>query len=220
MAAVLDHLVIAAATLEQGLAWAERTFGLGPAGRGRHALMGTHNALWHLALPAAPDAYLEVIAIDPAAVAPERPRWFGLDDANVQSRLDEHPRLVAWQVRPGMALVDAIGAARTAGIDPGDALALTRDDLAWRLTVTADGRVPEGGRFPILIEWAEGTRRPPERLAPGGLALEALTLSAGTPALGRALQAIEAAQLVTSTADGPALTARLSTPAGPVTIAS
>ena len=86
MSRTLDHLVIGAATLEQGAAWCEATFGVAPGPGGKHALMGTHNRLLSLACEAFPRCYLEIIAIDPDAPAPARRRWFDLDDAAVQDR--------------------------------------------------------------------------------------------------------------------------------------
>jgi hypothetical protein len=41
----LDHLVVLAATLDEGAAWCEATLGVAPGAGGRHALMGTHNRL-------------------------------------------------------------------------------------------------------------------------------------------------------------------------------
>jgi hypothetical protein len=69
-ATAVDHLVVAAATLEQGVAWCEATLGVTPGPGGRHALMGTHNRLLNLGSAAFPHSYLEIIAIDPEAPAP------------------------------------------------------------------------------------------------------------------------------------------------------
>jgi hypothetical protein len=60
---VLDHLVVAARTLEEGAAWVTGRLGVSMAPGGKHALMGTHNRLLSLGAR----AYLEVIAIDPDA---------------------------------------------------------------------------------------------------------------------------------------------------------
>ncbi|MEM6972369.1 MAG: VOC family protein [Pseudomonadota bacterium] len=213
--AVLDHLVIAAASLAEGLVWADEAFGVAPAAFGKHAQMGTHNALWHLQVPGRGDAYLEIIAIDPEAAPPGRPRWFGLDDPATRERLEETPRLVAWQVQPPMPLADAIAAAKAAGVDPGEAVSLTRDALCWQLTVTSDGALAEDGRFPILIEWGDGTTHPSNSLAPGGLALDALSFAPSGGALEAALCVIGADHLALPDDTGAqALRARLRTPSG------
>ena len=77
----LDHLVVAAASLAEGCAWVEARLGVASPGGGRHANMGTHNALWSLG-----GSYIEVIAVEPGGTRPERPRWFGLDDPRVDRR--------------------------------------------------------------------------------------------------------------------------------------
>jgi hypothetical protein len=45
----VDHLVIAAASLEEGVAWCEATLGVTPGPGGEHPLMGTHNRLLRIA---------------------------------------------------------------------------------------------------------------------------------------------------------------------------
>ena len=65
---MVDHLVVAAATLAQGVAWCEATLGLTPGPGGKHPLMGTHNRLLKIATAAFPEAYLEIIAIDRKSV--------------------------------------------------------------------------------------------------------------------------------------------------------
>jgi hypothetical protein len=63
----LDHLVVAARTLDEGAAWCADTLGVAPEAGGRHALMGTHNRVLSIAGPGWPRGYLEIIAIDPEA---------------------------------------------------------------------------------------------------------------------------------------------------------
>ena len=48
-AAQLDHLVVMATTLDQGVAWCEATLGVTPGPGGEHPLMGTHNRLLSIA---------------------------------------------------------------------------------------------------------------------------------------------------------------------------
>ena len=56
----LDHVVVLAKTLEQGVQWCEATLGITPAPGGEHAQYGTHNRLFKIATPANPFAYLEI----------------------------------------------------------------------------------------------------------------------------------------------------------------
>ena len=46
MTAQVDHLVIAASTLNEGVAWCEKTLGITPGAGGEHPLFGTHNRLF------------------------------------------------------------------------------------------------------------------------------------------------------------------------------
>src|SRR5215813_8557610 len=91
----LDHLAVAAPTLAAGVEFIARLTGVEPRAGGKHVTMGTHNALLRLG----DRAYLEVIAIDPDGAKPAHPRWFDLDDPELQAALAERPRLVAWAAR-------------------------------------------------------------------------------------------------------------------------
>ena len=144
MTAHLDHLVIAAADLESGQAWLEDRTGLKMQPGGEHAYFGTHNALLGLR-----GSYLEVIAVDPAAPAPTYPRWFGLDEGEMQERLAAGPALIHWVVT-----VQNMGAAlRLSTENHGEALALSRGNNRWQLSVPRGGSLPMGGVLPSLIEW-------------------------------------------------------------------
>ncbi len=83
----LDHIVIAAKTLKQGIDYVADHLGMEPQPGGQHTRIGTHNALLSLGA----DCYLEVIAIDPELPTPNRPRWFGLDQIDIQSQLEHSP---------------------------------------------------------------------------------------------------------------------------------
>lgn len=222
MAIALDHLVVAAATLEQGAAWCEATLGVAPETGGRHALMGTHNRLLALAGGGFADSYLEIIALDPDAPPPRRARWFGLDDAALQDSLREHgPRLLHWVARTAR-LDDEVAALRAAGGEPGTVLAAERATpdgvLRWRITVRDDGLPLHGGALPTLIEW-QG-RHPASSLPARGVALHRFEVGGLPPPLAAWLDAATVACPSLVQRPFPGLAAWLDTPRGPVRLAS
>ena len=158
--AELDHLAVLAEDLESGVAAVEEALGVALAPGGEHPTMGTHNRLLGLG-----DVYLEVIAINPAAPAPGRPRWFDLDN------FTGPPRLGNWIARCDD--LDAALAAAPAGT--GIATDLRRGDLRWRMGVPGDGRLPFGGAFPALIQWQAGGH-PCDRLPDAGCRLRGLEI--------------------------------------------
>ena len=90
MTAQIDHLVVAASTLDEGVAWCEQTLGISPGPGGEHPLMGTHNRLFKIASAQYPSAYFEIIAIDKCAACGRQhglKRWFDLDDEVLQPQL-------------------------------------------------------------------------------------------------------------------------------------
>jgi hypothetical protein len=164
----LDHLVVAAPTLVAGAGYVQATLGTDPRPGGRHDRMGTHNLLLRLGSA----VYLEVIAIDPAAPGPGRPRWFGLDALAP----DAAPRLAAWVAR-----ADDLDAAVAARPEPlGRVEPMSRGDLRWRLTVPPDGSVPLGGAGPLLIQW-DTAPHPAARLPDDGCELVGLTVTHPEP---------------------------------------
>jgi Glyoxalase-like domain len=209
--AQLDHLVIAARTLADGVRWCEATLGITPGPGGRHVLMGTHNRLFNIASDLFPKSYAEIIAIDPEAPPPGRARWFGLDGADLSSG----PRLLTFVARTA-ALEATLAAWRDNGFDGGRALAASRDTasgtLRWRIAVRDDGAVLCGGALPTLIEWGE--HHPATSMPASGVALRSLVLR-GLP---RPAPGI--AQVTLTDTPGPALEAHLQTPRGAVTLTS
>lgn len=157
----LDHLAVAAETLDEGRAMVEAALGLPLQPGGRHAHFGTHNLLMGLE----GGLYLEVIAVDPEAPAPGCPRWFDLD------RFNGAPRLSNW-----ICAVDDLEAAMARHRQAGAAVDLARGDLRWRMAVPGDGVLPFDNRFPALIEWQAGGH-PSARLAASGARLERLVLT-------------------------------------------
>lgn len=211
---VVDHLVVAAATLAEGVAWCEATLGVTPAGGGRHPLMGTHNALLKIASDRFPDAYLEILAIDPEAPPPGRPRWFGLDALD----LSAGPRLVHAVARSTMIDMHRWGLI-TVGLPPGDPVAASREmpegTLAWQIVLRPDGLLHCQGALPTLIQW-QG-RHPAATLPDSGVALQSLAL-AGIP--DRARDVLRLRHVAVQAEGHPALRAVLATPRGAVTLES
>jgi len=222
---LLDHLVVAAATLEQGVAWCEATLGVTPGPGGRHALMGTHNRLFKIATAAYPDAYFEIIAIDPDAPAPTpaltptRPRWFGLDDPALQTQLrDNGPRLIHFVARSTMLDMHRWGLI-TVGQKPGDPVDVSRvtprGELRWQMLLRDDGGVGCGGALPTLLQWH--SPHPAQTMPDSGVTLKALALQ-GVP--DRSRDVLRLRGVVVSAAPGVAITATLATPLGDVVLTS
>jgi hypothetical protein len=164
--ATLDHLVVACRDLTQGVAWLRKQLGEGAQPGGKHKLMGSHNAVLRLGAR----TYLELIAIDPNAPTPSRPRWFGLDEAAVQKRASSAPFLASWVV----ACTDIAAAAQRVP-ELGEIVALSRGMLSWRITIPADGRLPLGGALPAVIQWDDAIH-PCDALEDRGCALKRLRI--------------------------------------------
>lgn len=221
MSARLDHMMVLADTLAQGVAWCEATLGVVPAPGGQHPLFGTHNRLLALGGAAFAQAYLEIIAIDPAAGDPGRTRWFDMDDQRLRRQVRaQGPQLIHWVARvPELARAAAAWAAL--GLERGAVLPASRMTprglLEWQITVREDGQRLLDGCLPTLIQW--GAVHPADALPASGIALESLSLRHPQAALLRAaLDAVGLAGIVVE--PGPAaLQARLATPRGAVTLA-
>ena len=152
MRLVLDHLAIAARTLEEGAAWlGARGLTLEPGGR--HPGLGTHNRLMSLG----PGEYLELIAPDPDQDV--QPGWFGL------AGFDGPPRIAGWVARLSPLVAP-----------PGTRIAQARrGDLSWRITLPEAGQMPRDGAEPMRIDWGQGPH-PADRLPDRGVRLTRLTL--------------------------------------------
>ncbi len=188
----IDHLVIVADNLAQGSAWCSDVLGVTPLPGGQHTFMGTHNRLLALSSAGFPRCYLEIIAIDPQAPAPARPRWFGMDAPALRAATQREPQLVHAMLRC-TDLAAALSGLRSHGLNPGAATAAWRDTpngrLHWQVAVgDASGQERTGG-CPPLIQWGEvhPTDQLPAsplqlcRAAWGGLAQGALAIANVTP---------------------------------------
>jgi hypothetical protein len=207
----LDHLVVAAQSLDAGVAWIEERLGLRAMPGGQHVAMGTHNALVGLG----PRCYLEVIAVDPTAPTPPRPRWFDLDEPRMRARLAEGPALIHWVVRT-RHIDDDVTAA---GVALGDILPMARGDFTWRIAVPPDGHLEARGLVPTLIQWST-PGHPGDRLADRGVRLVTLAGEHPDPAPVRATLAKLglADTLKVTYGPSPRLAAMLRTPRGIVTL--
>lgn len=137
----IDHLIVTAASLEEGVEHVRRALGVEMQKGGEHALMGTHNFLLRLGQR----LYLEVIAANPAVPHPGRPRWFQLDEPDSVRA----PRLAAW-----VASTDDIHAVAAASpVALGRIEALSRGHFEWLITVPEDEKLRLGGLAPTLIQW-------------------------------------------------------------------
>ena len=114
--------------------------------------MSTHNPLLNIG----DSCFLELIAIDPAAPAPSRKRWIGLDDPTLIARLADSPRGVGWVVRTDTLERVVAGSP----VQLGAPKAMSRGTRSWRLTVPDAGGMPYAGLVPAFIEWSPGPHLP------------------------------------------------------------
>ncbi len=203
----IDHIVVTAPSLDAGAEYVREALGVAPQAGGEHARMGTHNRLLRLG----ERVYLEVIAVNPAAPPPGRPRWFAMDCAD-SMRL---PRLATWVAR-----TDDIHAAVAASTLPlGAVEKMSRGSLEWLITVTPDGGLVLGGVAPTVIQWPEGVH-PADAMKDSGCSLAGLVAFHPAPGTLRAMLAsigFEGDLDVRAVAAGePAyLAADIETPSGP-----
>jgi hypothetical protein len=209
--ATFDHLVVAAATLGAGIEYVTDLVGVAPATGGKHVAMGTHNALLKLGAR----SFLEVIAIDPSAAKPARPRWFDLDSIAMQGEIGEQPRLVHWVART----TDIERAVAACALPLGTIHSLSRGDFRWRITIPDDGSRPGSGVLPALIQW-DVPMHPADKLPASNVTLTQLAGSHPEPApLRAALSKLGLADALHVTFDREArLCAMLRTPRGAVTL--
>lgn len=158
----IDHLAVTVQSLDRGVAYVEQSLGVTLAPGGQHARMGTHNRLLRLG----PKLFLEVIAPDPDAPAPDRARWFGLDTPPRQ------PQVSNWVLRTD----DLSATLADLSLDLGCPLDLARGDYRWRITVPESGVLPYGGAAPAVLEWTSPAH-PAEALPDAGCTLKCLIVS-------------------------------------------
>jgi Glyoxalase-like domain len=200
----IDHITVTAPALESGVAWVRARLGVTPQPGGTHPRMGTHNCLLRLG----DSIFLEVIAPDPDAARPNRPRWFELD----AMKPDTPPKLAMWVVR-----TTDIRATLAACPEPlGEIEPMSRGALDWLITIPANGSLPFDGCAPALIQW-HADKHPALGMVDEGCALAQLEIF--HPQADRLSQTFSAigfsGEATVSTAERPALRARILTPDGP-----
>jgi hypothetical protein len=210
MRANLDHLVIAAATLEDGVAYVRDLLGVDIPPGGFHAKMGTRNHVMQLG----GEVFLEVLAVDPELAAPTRPRWFGLDDPHVLASLARRPALLTWVVNTP----DIHAFMKQTQIGFGTPEPVSRGDLNWLFGVPDDGHLPAGGMLPSVIQW-QCSPHPATRMWDRGCRLRSFEIHHPRAAwLGDALTGAGADHLVEirplPANAAPYLLARIETPDG------
>jgi hypothetical protein len=225
--AEVDHIVVAARTLDEGVQWCESTLGVVPGPGGAHPLMGTHNRLLSISSAGFARCYLEIIAIQ----GDKRPmrakglrRWFDLDDTALLAALNRSgPRLIHFVARvpDAQAAVTALADTRTR-IDRGRVIDASRDTAAgrleWRITVRDDGQRLFYGALPTLIQW--GSVHPTDSMAPSGV--ELISLAGCHPRADTLRHAFDVIDLTTVDIQRgpPNLVATLRAPRGLVTLES
>lgn len=164
---VLDHLVVAARTLDEGEAWLKARLRRDLVAGGSHPGFGTHNRLLRLG----DDCYLELIAADPAQQTQRL--LFGLEQAAVARALAEQPLLLhtVFRVVAPATLADVLP---RLDYDPGVPTAMSRGELRWQITIPR-GELAGDGLLPTIIDWGDA-RHPCTRLPDSGVALGGLRL--------------------------------------------
>jgi hypothetical protein len=210
MACCIDHITITSPSLEVGSEWVHERLGVRPQRGGEHPRMGTHNLLLRLG----DSMFLEVIAVNAAAPAPSRARWFELDALAPEAE----PRLACWVVRTADIRASVADASEALGVvEP-----MSRGHLEWLISIPEDGSLPLGGVGPTLIQWPASTH-PAVGLQDRGCQLVALELLHPHPArvreLLRRLGVVEPGVSVSVCEAGvPGLVAHIRTPLGLRTI--
>jgi len=206
----IDHLVIGALNLQQGVSYVKEVLGVVMPYGGMHVQMGTHNHL----MPLGEDVFLEVISICPSIEPPKAPRWYGLDDPFIKRQTEKRPVFLTWVVNT-KNINELI---EKASISFGTPELIRRGELSWYFGVPDDGRLLCGGILPYVIEW-QTRRHPATKMADAGCRLKSLELHHPLPFwIKSVLESIDASDLVKVHAlpkdEVPHLIAYIDTPSG------
>lgn len=169
----IDHIVIGANDLEQGVAFIKKKLNVILPKASKHADMSTHNCV----APTGNDSFIEILSVDPEAPTPPRARWFDMDNPAVVEKFKQSPCAYHWLV--GTTDLDAVIA--NSPIPLGEVVKFSRGDRSWRLTIPTDGSLQENGLIPTFIEWSPGAH-PSSGMADLGLELHEVVLTHPKPA--------------------------------------
>jgi len=210
MKSSIDHLVIGAANLEQGVNFVKNKLGVDMPFGGAHLTMGTHNHLMQLGN----GTFLEIIAINNEIKKPNNPRWYGLDDPLVRQQINQEPMLLTWVVNT-QNITDLI---TKASFSAGHAKLISRGELSWFFGLPEDGRLLAGGILPYVMQW-QTDFHPSVGMADLGCSLERIEIHhPSSKWLSAHLKSIDALELVevrqTESDSDPYLVAHINTPLG------
>ena len=178
----IDHVTVGAADLEAGARFVRSRLNVDIPNGGKHPHMSTHNKVARVG----DGVFLEILAIDPGAPPPPRPRWFGLDDPAVTARLAGSPGPIGWVVRTS----DIAAVQARSPVDLGPASSMSRGELTWKLTIPDSGVQPFAGLVPAFIQW-DGEPHPSANMVFPGPRLKSVVLRHPRPnELGSVLQAL------------------------------
>ncbi|WP_193181942.1 VOC family protein [Nisaea sediminum] len=143
----LDHLTVIAPTLVEGVSHVRDCLDVDVPFGARHEYMGTYNHRLQLG----DGVYLEIVAVDPGGVKPERPRWFGLDDPEkIREDWTEGRRLRGW-VASTEDIRSVVSSPSRRAIF-GDEVALPPGNPSFAFSIPEDGSLPLDGAAPSIID--------------------------------------------------------------------
>lgn len=163
----IDHIVIGAESLRQGVDYVRNLLGVDIPYGGEHQKMGTHNHLMKLG----GNVFFEIIAVHNEIEPPSYPRWFGLDDPFVRKQIEIQPTLLTWVVNTG----DINQLIKQAKYSLGEPTLINRGNLKWYFGLPDDGRLLGGGMLPYAIEWLT-EKHPSADMADLGCCLDSLEI--------------------------------------------
>ena len=212
----IDHIVIGASSLEDGVGYVKSVLGVDIPYGGEHIKMGTHNHLMQLGN----DAFLEVIAVNEKIAPPNRPRWYGLDDPYTRQCLEQQPSLLTWVVNTGN--INELMLHSTYSL--GKPELISRGNLSWNFGLPEDGRLLGSGILPYAIEWHTDVH-PSKGMADLGCSFQRLEIFHPYPIwLKTSLKSIGALPLVKinelAANETPYLSVEIDTPSGKVKLQS